>query len=232
MKKSITFKNVLFTAIIISIFSTISFSAQSGYINYVTDSLEVPIRTGAGYQYKIKKMIRSGSKVTILEVNQKRWAKVTYQHKGQTLNGWMPIITLQNTPITKTLLKKQIQKTSSIEKQHNQLKVEMTTLDERYKETSEELKKIKTENFQLESDLDELKSISGKSIQINQQNEKNIIEIKKLTTENSTIKDRLSQANDVVQRQWFLTGGGVLLLGLLLGRFFRIPTKKTRWDTL
>jgi len=53
-----------------------------------------------------------------------------------------------------------------------------------------------------------------------------------LEAKNNLLQEQLNQAADVVQRQWFLTGGGVLLLGILLGIFLRVPRKKKGWDSL
>ena len=232
MKKLTTCKTLFLTIAITSIttFGSPTLLA-AGYTNYVTDSVKIPMRSNPGYKYKIKRMLKSGSKVTILEVNN-GWANVIYRYKGRNIEGWMPSSNLQNTPIAKVKLKNQIEKTADVEKKYNQLKIELSALDDRHKEASSELKNIKTENFQLESELTELKSISGKSIQISQQNDEYLSQVKALESENTIMKERISQAEDVVQRQWFLTGGGVLLLGLLLGRFFRLPSKKSRWDTL
>jgi SH3 domain protein len=234
MKKLTTFSTLLiatgFTSL--TLLSTPSFSVQSGYTNYVTDAIKTPLRQSPGYRYKIKRMLKPGSKVTILEVNDDGWANVSYRYKGRNITGWMPTVSLQNSPIARVKLKAQIEKTAKTEKKYNQLKSEISTLDDRYVESSTELKKIKAENFQLENELSDLKEISGKSIQINQQNKEFVSKIKSLESENTMMKERLSQAEDIVQRQWFLTGGGVLLLGLLLGRFFRPPSKKKRWDSL
>lgn len=233
--KKLTISSLLLigsSLISLTLLSTASFSAPSAYTNYVTDSNKIPMRKAPGYKYRIKRMLKPGSKVTITKVNDEGWANVIYRYKGRNITGWMPSISLQNTPVAKVKLKLQIAKTADVEKKYNQLKVEIAALDDRYIESSSELKKIKAENFQLEGELSELKAISGKSIQINQKNEAFISKIKVLESENIIMKERISQAEDIVQRQWFLTGGGVLLLGLLLGRFFRLPNKKKRWDTL
>lgn len=212
--------------------SSSSFAVQAGYTNYVTDASKIPLRSNPGYKYKITRMLKPGSKVTISKVNDDGWAKVVYKYKGNDISGWMPSIVLQNIPIAKHRLQKQITKTSLIEKKYNQLKVEMSALTERHNEISSDLKNIKTENFQLENELNNLKAISGKSIAMNKQNAEYIDKIQTLSSENVILKERISQAEDIVQRQWFLTGGGVLLLGLLLGRFFRMPAKKNKWNSL
>ncbi len=240
MKKLTKCKNFCTSALIFSaissglLFSSTAYSASSNtaYTNYVTDSIEIPLRSKPGYKYKIVRMLRTGSSVSIQEVNSKGWAKLIYKYKGRNIEGWMPTSVLQNTPIYKVQFAQQVKKTSRLEKKLNQLKQEQKTLNERFNEASTELKKVKTDNFETEKKLDELTLISGNSIKLDEQNKELSMQVNKLETDNSIMKEQLSQAGDVVQRQWFLTGGGVLLLGLLLGRLFRIPTKKSKWGTL
>jgi len=205
---------------------------SSGYVNYVTDSIEVPLRSNPGYKFKIIRMVKSGSKVTIQEVNDKGWAKLIYRHRGRDFVGWMPTSMLQTTPISATLLKKQTEKTSRIEKSLNQLKQEKETLQARLTIATEELNTVKQQNFELEKELQNIKKISGRSLEISEENNQLSQQINQLKSDSIIMKEQLSQASDVVQRQWFLTGGGVLLLGLILGRLFRMPAKKNKWDSL
>jgi SH3 domain protein len=205
---------------------------QTGYTHYVTDSVEIPLRSQPGYKYKILRMVRSGAAVTILEVNEDGWAKLLYKHNGKETEGWMPSIVLQSQPIAKMQLQEKEKKIARIEKQLNQLNLEKETLQNRFSDTDNELKEVKQQNFELNKQLEEIEAISGQSIKLNEENQRMVQEIERLNNENAIMKEQIDQAEDVVQRQWFLTGGGVLLLGLLLGRFFRMPNRKNKWNTL
>lgn len=204
----------------------------SDYTHYVTDSVEIPLRSKPGYKYKILRMLKSGTVVTITEVNEEGWAKLIYRYKGNDIEGWMPSSVLQSQPIAKFRLESQIKKTANIEKQYNQVQLEKETLQNRFQETSLELKETKKENFELNKKLENLQAISGDAINLYDQNQNMKQEIERLNNENAIMKEQIDQSEDVVQRQWFLTGGGVLLLGLLLGRFFRIPSRKNKWNSL
>lgn len=205
---------------------------QANYTHYVTDSIEIPLRSNPGYKYKILRMLRSGTTVKITEINEKGWAKLIYHYKGKDIEGWMPSIVLQNQPIAKFRLQNQIKKTAKIEKQYNQAELEKQTLQKRFEEVNAELKDTKKQSFKLAKKLENLQAISGDAIKLYDENQSMMQEIEKLNNENSIMKEQIDQSEDVVQRQWFLTGGGVLLLGLLLGRFFRVPSRKNKWNTL
>ncbi|KUJ72896.1 TIGR04211 family SH3 domain-containing protein [Thiomicrospira sp. WB1] len=205
---------------------------SDGYTHYVTDSIDIPFRTNPGYKYKIKRMLPSGTRVKVLEIQDDGWARLLYNHKGTEIEGWMPSSVIQSQPIAAIRLKNQEKRLSNLEKELNQLKVEKDTLNERLEASQSELKAVKKENFQLNKQLEEIKSISGDAIKLNEENQQLAQEVEALRNDNAIMKEQIDQSDDVIQRQWFLTGAGVLLLGLLLGRFFRLPSRKNRWDTL
>lgn len=238
MKKLVKSNKTILSLMIAVSASAITYSSaalsevQSGYTHYVTDSIEIPFRSQPGYKYKILRMLKSGTKVTILEVNDDGWARLIYNHNGKDIEGWMPSSVLQNQPIAKVQVQKQERKIAKIEKELNQLNLEKNTLQNRFNDTAKELKEVKQDNFELNKQLEEIKAISGNAIQLNNENKQMAQQIEKLNNENAIMKEQIDQAKDVVQRQWFLTGGGVLLLGLLLGRFFRVPNRKNKWNSL
>jgi len=130
-----TLSILLATTVAISAPINTAQAAQKGYTNYISDSIEVPLRRGAGYKYKISRMLKSGDPVKILEVNKKGWAQVQYQRSGKTHTGWLPTILLQNQPVAIDRLATQIKKTTEVEEKYNTLEQELTTLRTRFEET-------------------------------------------------------------------------------------------------
>jgi len=202
--------------------------SSAGSTRYITDSIEVPMRSGSSTKYRIKRMIPSGKAVKLLEVDQSGWAKI--QYSGSI--GWMPSSMLENQPIAKERLAVQIKKTTAIEAKFNDLKQELDTLQTRYAETSDELKTVKQDKFEITQELNRLKEISSNAVQLDEQNQAMKTRLSRLEDENAIMREQVDQSDDAIKRQWFLTGGGVLLLGLLLGRFFRIPKKRQKWGEI
>ena len=232
MKKFNSFKSiVLAPALLLAVgLAQPVYAAESaaGSTRYITDSIEIPLRSGASHKHRIKRMVPSGMAVKLLEVDNAGWAKISY--KGSL--GWMPANMLENQPVAKDRLASQIQKTSAVEAKFNDLKLELSTLQTRYDETSNELKNVKQEKFETTQELNRLKEVSSNAVKLDQQNQEMKARLSRLEDENAIMREQIDQAEDVVKRQWFLTGGGVLLLGLLLGRFFRIPGKRKKWGEL
>lgn len=207
-------------------------AAEKGYTNYISDSLEVPLRRGAGYKYKISRMLKSGEAVKILEVDKSGWAQVQYQKSGKTYVGWLPSIVLQNQPVAIDRLAAQIKKTTDVEEKYNALQQELSTLKTRFEEIDSQLSTTKQEKFELGKELERLKEISSNAVELDEQNQQMKMRLTQLENQNTIMKEQIDQSDDSVKRQWFLTGGGVLLLGLILGRFFRPPGKRKKWGEL
>ena len=240
MTKFSSYKSLRMSALSAALIAAIGLSApisssqaaEKGYINYISDSLEVPMRRGAGYKYKISRMLKSGEPVKILEVDKSGWAQVQYKKADKTYIGWLPSNLLQNQPVAKDRLATQIKKTNEVEEKYNALQQELNTLKTRYEETDTELSSIKQEKFEIGKELDRLKAISTNAVELDEQNQDMKIRLTQLENQNAIMKEQIDESDDSVKRQWFLTGGGVLLLGLLLGRFLRPPSKRKKWGEL
>ena len=131
------------------------------------------MRRGAGYKYKISRMLKSGEPVKILEVDKTGWAQVQYKTGGKTYIGWLPSILLQSQPVAKDRLAAQIKKTTEVEEKFNALQQELDTLKTRYTETDSELSAIKQEKFELGKELDHLKAISTNAVELDKQKPRN-----------------------------------------------------------
>lgn len=203
--------------------------AETGFTNYVTDSVEIPMRRAPGYSYKILYMLKSGTPVQILEVNADGWANIQVKRKGELVTGWMPSNVLQNQPISEVRLETQQRKMNAIEEKYNAVQEELKTLKQRFNETDKSLSTIKQEKFELTQQLNHIKSISKNTIQLDEENQAIKLKLNSLEDQNAIMREQIDQSEDAIKRQWFLTGAGVLLLGLLIGRFFKTPGKRKKW---
>lgn len=238
MKKFHSYKSTLLTGVIGSLLvsgfliTPNSQAAETGYTNYVTDTIDIPVRRGAGYKYKIQQMLKSGTAIKILKVNSEGWANVEYTRGGKARTGWMPSSVLQNQPVAAERLKEQVAKTNQLEEQYLEIKQELDTIKQRYQEASTELSTTKQDRYELSQELNHLKEVSNNAVELDKQNQKMSARLSELENQNAIMREQIDQSEDVIKRQWFLTGAGVLLLGLLVGRFFRVPGKKRRWGEL
>ncbi len=235
MKRSAPCK--LATALLINaalIGSPLVYAAPTdGFKHYITDQLTVPARSGPGYNYKIRKLLKSGTPVTVLEINEKGWAHIQYPHKGKTLEGWVPSSLLSTQPAARAQLAEAQKTIKALNEKGQQQNTQLTTLRAENDDLKKRLAQAQKQLFTLKKDYDHLVKTAGNAVQLDKENQKLKKDVARLEQENALLNDQIAHSEDAVKRQWFLTGGGVLLLGLLLGRFFRLPQRRrSSWDEL
>lgn len=180
---------------------------------YVTDQLTITMRTGPANDYKIKKLLPSGSNVTLIKEVKDGYVEVEANgEKGFVLKRY-----LIDTPPSKVL--------------YPALKKRMDSLNDGQKGLLDENKTLVTTNQTLTASLSKaqqkIKSLNQKLERIERASS-NVIELdnkaQKLQEENITLRnqlDLLSTEAERVQnnelRKWYLYGALTLGIGLFLG---------------
>jgi len=204
-----------------------------GFKHYITDELTVPVRRGPGYNYKIRKLLKAGTPVTVVEINEKGWAHIQYPHKGKMRDGWVPSSLLSTQPAAREQLAEAEKTIKALNAKVQQQKTQLATLRAENDDLKKRLTQAQKQLFTLKKDYDHLVKTAGNALELDQENQQLKKEVVRLEQENALLKDQIAHSEDAVRRQWFLTGAGVLLLGLLLGRFFRLPQRRrSSWDEL
>jgi len=206
--------------------------ASDGFKHYITDALTVPVRRGPGYNYKIRKLLKAGTPVTVLEINEQGWAHIQYPHKGKQLDGWVPASLLSTQPAARVQLKAARATIKTLNARLQQQNQQLVALRAENEDFKKRLAQTQKQLFTLRKRYDHLVSTAGHAVQLDEENQKLKRRAARLEQENALLQDQIAHSDETVKRQWFLTGAGVLLLGLLLGRFFRLPRRRSGWDTL
>jgi SH3 domain protein len=168
--------------------------AQAQTIQYVSDTVEVPLRAGTSTRYKIIRMLPGGTRVEILQSASEN--DYTLVKTGDGNQGWILSRHLMDTPGARERLAMAEGTLGTLQAEHARLR------------ESHDL--LVSEKSDLETHF----------AQISEENQR-------LRQNNQDLADR--QARD-----WFLAGGGVLLLGLMLGLIIprlRRPGRN-RWEGL
>lgn len=210
-----------------------SANAQTdGYTHYISDSMQIPLRRGAGTEFRIERMLSAGSSIKVLEVGDSNWSRIEYTHNNRTWEGWVNKVAIQSERPSKMLLEEQTERFNRLDTRFKQLQTEHASLRDQFKTTSAELEQIKQERFELSNQLEHIQRVAGSTLEIEQKNQDLRKLVGDLETQNVIMREQIAQAEDAVKRQWFLTGAAVLFLGLLIGRFFRMPARRGSWDKM
>lgn len=189
-------KNILIAVLVLFSFNVLAKK------NYVSGSQRVTFRSGPSVDNKVLKMIESEEAVDVISV-EGEWSKVldSEGNEGYILNRFL------TSDIPYSLRYKWLN--SQMEK----LKESSAELTAKSREQELELKRL----GEVEKQYIQLKSDSSEFLTLKQKYDQAVViakaadaEIKELSTKVSTI-----------YIQWFLAGGGVLLLGFLMGSIVR-----------
>ncbi len=196
---------------------------------YVSDELEIQMRAGKSTQYRIVRMLKSGTPLTVMEDSGDGYTRV----KVAGVEGWVLSRFLMDTPSAREQLAAASEKAATLEIQNNGLREELTQLSARQKDLQQEVQRLTATNNRLNDTLTQLQVATADEQRIIADNgrlkedlRQQSQEVAALRTENSRLRDRKNQ-------QWFLYGAGIVVLGFALGLVAPNLRRRKRasWDS-
>ena len=176
---------------------------------YVTGITKITMRTDAGVEHKIVAMLKSGTKLEIIEYRND-WSKVRTD-RGKT--GWV-LSRFLSEKIPAALLVDELRK-------------ENLNLISKLKEVKQENTKLINENVrlaQVEGKYSELKQKSASFLKLDK-------EYKKISEQSEIQKHQIKKLENSLnsdEKLWFLSGGGIFIVGLCFG----LSTRKKKKSSL
>jgi SH3 domain protein len=203
--------------------------AAVGDVNYISDVLNVPLRSGPSTAHRIiHRGLPSGTQLTVLAIDDE--AGFTKVRTDGGLEGWVTSQYLIGEPIARVKL-------AAAEKRLQGLKAEIAnerearaSIQSEYKEAEANNRTLNSQVQALTKELEELKRISADSIneharnvELTQQNQLLAGQVDELSSMTRKLKDN-------VQREWLLYGGALVLIGLLLGVVIKARPRQTSYS--
>jgi SH3 domain protein len=198
---------------------------------YVSDELEIMVRSGKSAGHRIIATLKSGKKINVVERDRESgYARVKL---SATRDGWVLSRLLHKTPSAKSRLAKAEASLASIKAKFSVSSKQLTELGEQKGSLDTETNSLKKLNATLSRDLEQLKQTASNAVQILE--ERNQLQQRVVTIEREL--ESLKRENDMLvnsdAQDWFLVGSGVLLFGIILG--FILPKlswrKKSSWQS-
>tara|TARA_B100001063_G_scaffold92641_1_gene86312 strand:+ start:1386 stop:2009 length:624 start_codon:yes stop_codon:yes gene_type:complete len=182
---------------------------------YISDELWINLRSGPSNEYKILKILKSGTHLQFVEEDEELKFTKVITDKG--LEGWVPTRFIQDEPIAfekLILTKRELDKT----------KADYSELQSKYNETKKALAETKRAAGDLSEDkseqakeLEYIKKVSANAINLDKKNQELLEQGEQLKITVDTLRaenERLQGSKDL---NYILVGGGLILLGLFLG---------------
>jgi SH3 domain protein len=207
--------------------ATISVTSAAQEVGYVSDVFHVPVRSGAGTQFRIVHAgLRSGTRVEVHEV-EGDWARIT---TDSGIEGWMPAQYLADDPPARNQLAQAEQRLAAVQKQNAELKAQVQQLQQENSLLQQQVEEYKQEAAQATEELAELRTLSADAINLNRRHRELLEQHQLLQTTVDALRaenDRL--ASDTTVNKW-LYGAGLLVFGMLLSIIIPVLKPKKRFS--
>jgi SH3 domain protein len=221
----------LITPILLSLILIMPLSSLAATTRYVSDELEITMRKGQSVKFGIKKMLRSGTQLSILETANSGYSKVRTPGGAE---GWVLTHYLTNAPSARNRVASSEQKAANLELELAKAKEEILSLSTQNDSAGSQNMTLKETSQRLKKELDDLKRTASNAVALDNENrqlkekiQQTDHKMQSLIMENNTLKD--SEA-----KNWFLIGAAVLFGGVIFGLL--IPklrfTRKNSWGSL
>lgn len=186
---------------------------------YIRDELYVPLRGGQSSEYRIlHKGIKSGTPLELLQTNEDTGYSRVRMKDG--LEGWLQTQYIQDEPVAADKLKAVQEKLTALQAEHqqtllqnNELQSERDKLQAELNDTTDKLDKTATQ-------LTNLQQTSANVIKINERNKSLEAERQEMQKQIDSLMAENDKLQDHAMQMWFIRGGGVVLVAVILGFLF------------
>ncbi len=216
---------------IIALLALFSSMAAVAKVQYVSDELVINMRSGKGNSFKIIKIIKSGTPLTVLT----KESGYTLARTPKGVEGWVLSRFLTNTPAARQQLSKAQQDVARMKEKYDSMSSELSMVKNERDTLSNSEKGLLSNKQKLNVQLAKLKKIAARPMQLEAENDKLRNELVKIEAEMRLLKQEYQTLEDNSDQEWFITGAGVLFGGMILGLIFpklRSGQKKASWNRL
>ena len=199
---------------------------------YVSDQLEIQLRSGQSTQHRILRMLPSGTTLEVLEVDQESgWTRV---RAPSGVDGWVLSRFLMNVPAARDRLASAEKKLAQLELENRKLQTTAKELREEKEGVTKERAQLDTSSRKLAQELEEIRRTASSALAIDAENKELKSRIVSAERDIHTLQQDNERLKDRTARDWFMVGAGVVVLGVLIGLIIpRIRLrKKSSWGEL
>ena len=199
---------------------------------YVSDELEIAMRSGTSTQHRILRMIPSGTALQILDHDAgSGYSKVRTPSGAE---GYVLSRFLMTSASARDRLAVAEKKLAELELQSRQRATKLSETSKEMQTVESELNQIKAENQKLSKQLADIQRTASSALAIDAENKELKNSMMQIQREQETLRQENEALRDRTARDWFMIGAGVVIVGIILGLILpRIRIRKrSSWDSL
>lgn len=194
---------------------------------WVDDKLYLPVRAGAGTQYRIiENAVPSGTPLEVLETSDAGYTRVRTP-KGT--EGWVASQYLSNTPIAADRLRQVNQQLEKARAELARLKAQLQQVTRERDSLAGSESSLSSRSQALQKELQEIKAISADAINLERRNRELREENQKIRNDLEVLTAENERLEASKESDFMLLGAGLVLGGVLLAVLIPMlkPTRKT-----
>lgn len=215
---------MLIVSILLVLFSAQALAQEA--TRYISEELEVGVRTGKTLQNRIIRTARGGEQVTVVQQDNDGYSMVRFANGTE---GWILTRYLQNQPHSRDRLAEVEAELAEIRSGSDDQASRVAQLLDERRVLESERDSLQSRIETLETELTELRDVASRPQEIRAQNS----QLREALLESQNSADDFRRQVEVLrgdnQRKWFMTGAlvtvGSLIFGILLTR---LPRRRRR----
>ena len=188
-------------------------SANAETFVYITDQVDIPIRSEKSLGNTIIRLLPSGTKLSVLQITEDGWTEVKYQN---TI-GWISSRYLSNSMSAREELKQANTVINESQLLITKYETELEELNKQLLILNNENKALVIKSSKSEAEKIHIEQIYQDALKLEHENEKLNQEQLQLKTELQLAQNNSQIEQDTSQRNWFIAGALVLFFGIVIG---------------
>ena len=199
-------------------------STASAETAWVTDQFEITLRSGPSTSNAIQLMVGSGTALEVLERDaDSGYTQVRTQ--GGT-EGWVLTRYLMNEASAREQLERLTGQLTNATSRGSSLNSQLAAIKGEQDAAKRQITTLEREKAAVEKELADLKRTAANVLSINEQNESLMEQLAAAQIRADSLEQENRQLSSQTTRYWFMSGGLVLLVGIILG----IWLPRIRWQ--
>ena len=198
-------------------FILIAFKVSAESFVYITDQIDIPIRSDQNFGNNIIRVLPSGTELSLLQSTEDGWAQIQFD---DTI-GWIKSFYLSKDPSAREELKKLTRTSNTNKLLISKLVSEKEVLENELSLLKQENTDLSIQSSKSQAEKEHIEQIYQDALKLEHENEKHIQEKLQLKAELQLADNNTQIQKDTSSRNWFIVGAIVLFFGMIIG--FIVP---------
>ncbi len=221
-------KNILSSFFIL----LVTFGSAQAEVVYVTDNLNLSLRSEENNSSKVVKLLPTGTPLTVIE--ESKGTGFLHVRMNDGTEGYMPTRNTMKELPSRGQPDAATKSVTSLQYENAPLKAELATVKESITPGTTLEQSLATERDQLSRELNELKKTAASTVELKNQRDELQERVVNVERELQQFKLENRALQDTANQDWFLYGGILALIGVILG--FILPKlswrrSRSSWDS-